>query len=127
MTIRIGDLQGEIRSMEFPWNGDVVKLSYKAGMITADFEDEVQTLVETKRTVGAAATFLSELLVEWDVQDNEKNPWPPTLEHLRTLAYTFTDRLVSAIVTDAGESQQPPNGHSEEPPPPNRAARRARN
>lgn len=127
MTIRINQLrESDVRPLTVPYEGDVVRLHYRPAIYTAEFEDGIQSLIQSGRQIGAVAKGLADIIVDWDVEDDDGNPWPPTLENLRTINGQFIDAIVTAIMADIQKPRLPPsNGHStEDLEPPTRRARR---
>lgn len=111
MPLKIGSLRGERRPLTVPFADDEVKLWYWPAVYTADFEDEVLTLLQSERNAGALATSLLELIDEWDVlEDDGVTPYELSEEHLRTVPATFTMALFTAINKDAAKNNPNPLG-----------------
>lgn len=98
-----------------------VVFSYDRNMLTTRLLADAQASDD----VLLLARLLAEILVGWDVTDNDGDPYPPTIENLAALPLDLLRQLlleISAVPTRAegnassGRSSTPPSAST--PPPP---------
>lgn len=104
--MKITSLQNRVRTIKVTLPDELgeIDLTYRA--ITSSLQDrfgENRKKYEDGNQVERAAADLADLIVSWDVADDD-GPVPPTLELLRT----FDLAILNALSTSITEAQFPP-------------------
>ena len=89
---------------EFTVEKHGVTATYRPGALTPSTQDKVMGLMETNRELVGFAKVLSQVLVGWDLQDDDGNPYPLTEGALGDLPGHFLADVVNAFF-----EQQRPN------------------
>jgi hypothetical protein len=108
MPVRLTHLAEQRRALEIPQGDDVIKVVYDPQGITPEAESRLMSAESSNRGWGPAiAETLAGILIEWDVEDGEGNPYPPTLNNLMHLKTAFLSVILNAVFTDVNPNPQP--------------------
>lgn len=71
--MRLSALKGQIRTLEIPVEGEEepVKVQYRPGDLTLEIADAMRAAVDQGVEERVVLVFLSEVLVSWDLEDEE--------------------------------------------------------
>lgn len=94
MPVSVQELADNQRTVPVPFDGEVVNVTYKPGLVTRDFLS--RTSMDDLDTIIAA---INALVVSWDVLD-KGDVYPPTIENLNKLGRRFLMVVLSGIVFD---------------------------
>ncbi len=106
MPITLDNLKQDRRTCTVEYGGETASLTYRPSGYTPEVEDRFQTFIESSRSANGFAGFLANILVEWDVLDDNGKMFPITLEDLRTLPARFLTSVVNAITADMREERE---------------------
>ena len=108
--MRLSDLAKDRRTVTVTVNGGTVSVTYRPGGITPQSEDALRELIAEQRAGASLVAMLSGILVEWDLQDDEGQPYPMDAESLRRLPTVFLSAIAEGISADLRPNQ--PSGGS---------------
>lgn len=106
MAIKISDLMQDERTCEMVFDGETAKITYRPSGYTPTTEDALQKGLETQRPSVGVASLLSELLLEWEVMDDDGQALPINLETLQRLPAGFLYSVMNAIIEDMTGAQE---------------------
>lgn len=98
--MRFSDLVQDERSFEMSVLNEPVEIVYRPSAYTPVVEDQVQTLMDSRRPGNGLAKMLSNVLIRWDILDDDGNEIEPTFDNLRQLPVPFLTDVVNAIGND---------------------------
>ncbi len=100
MGIRISHLSKDRRSIVIPVGDEALNIVYRPGGLTPETEDRLHELTEEQRGGAALVAFLRDLIVSWDLLDDQGKPLPVDETTLRLLPTGFLSMMVQTIVDD---------------------------
>lgn len=83
------------------FGGEVLHLSYRPGIITPAFGQEV-----VHDNASPVARLLEECLTKWDLEADDGEPYPITRDALMQLPSNFLAAVQDAIFTDLAPSKK---------------------
>lgn len=72
---------GARRTVSVTYDGETIEVTFKPAVVNADWQERIQGLEKNDQT--GYLKLLAEVLVAWDVLDDEGQPLPPTAELMR--------------------------------------------
>ncbi len=94
--LNVSDLQLESRECVVELGLDMeLKVTYDPNLITSN------TLLDLTKDSDELCQIVSEILISWDLTDNEKKPYPITHDNLANMPLKFVNKIFEAIITDA--------------------------
>lgn len=113
MGVKLADLQRDKRTIEFPVRvgesdtgeelTEQVTLTYRPSKYTGKTEKELNALGKDEWKSALGLTFITTLVISWDVQDEDDTPFPLEIERLSELPSSFVGECISAIADDMGK------------------------
>lgn len=91
--------------------GDVVVVKFDRNKITPAWIQESEQ--REKSDSQSLPKGLAEVILDWDVTDNDGSPYPPTAENLARLSYPVQAEILGAMVKAAVPSRAEGNDSSE--------------
>ncbi len=102
--MKLSSITRSTKTFTMEFDGESLEVTYRPGALTDALSDEYDKREEAAKTSeekGAAlAYFLSQVLVEWDVQDDHGKKIAPTEKFIATLPPRFRWRVFNAIYED---------------------------
>lgn len=96
MAISLTDMQVENKTFEMDFGkGKTLNITYDPNLITSDM------LTDMNMGVAETCKILSELILEWDLVDDEKKPVAPTEAFFNSLKIIVMNKILTAIFDDA--------------------------
>ncbi len=99
MPVSLTELTKDERSITLDIGDETLAVTYRPGSYTPELEDVMRSQNERLRPGNGLAAALSQLVIEWDLEDDGK-PVEVTLDTLRKLPVTFLTRVTNAITAD---------------------------
>ncbi len=106
MPVRIGNLVRDRRTVTIPIDDETITITYRPGGFTPDTEDRLREYADDQRGGAALVAMLADVLVEWDVLDDDGKPLRPTAENLRRLPTMFLGQVAQVIAEDMRPNPQ---------------------
>ncbi len=92
-----------------PDPSDIVGVVYRPGALTIEIADQLKELHDNPLAdLMVAEVMLLPLITSWDLEDDEGNQLPVSLEVMKTLPIEFLGRVLLEIRTDAIPDPQTP-------------------
>lgn len=111
----IAELVSESRTVQI----GPVTVDYNPQALTVARVEELAELDQSSVNVAHVRNVLGDLIVSWDLTDDDGTPLPPNAETLAKLPWAFLDLLATALITQLRPSRAEGNGSSpstNEPP-----------
>lgn len=104
MGIKISNIAKDERTFEYEFGGESAEITYRPGAVTTERMDTLRKMPadEGDRVI---CQFLSEILVRWDVLDDDGEQWPTTYEALTKLPLQFVGDVLLAIREDVAPGE----------------------
>lgn len=95
--MKLTELKAKTRQLVIPFESDSLTISYRPAAITLKiaYSDDI-------------AQVLNQVLVGWNLEDDEGRPYPTTVEALKNLPIEFLARVIRAILEDAAPNVMRP-------------------
>lgn len=106
MAIRFSDLEADQREIAVEFSGNEVKLTYRPSAYTPILEEKMMQSLESKRPYNGMAQVIADVVVEWDVLEDDGEMYPLEYEELRTLPSQFLMAVIEAITEDMSVSRE---------------------
>lgn len=103
MPIKLSKIGAKTRKTTATYDGDEVALTYRPGAFTPRVEARLSEAQEEGRVSQEVAAVLADVLVSWDVLDEDGKPLKPTAELLMDFPIDFLVGVTEAI----GEDMRP--------------------
>jgi hypothetical protein len=105
--MKLSTVKSERKKLTIPMEdlGDL-HLTYIPGMLTPEIEDELQESFEHPGSGRFATDFISRLVEEWDLLDDDDVPIPLTIEGLRPVPIPFLGDVLAAIREDMNPGEE---------------------
>jgi hypothetical protein len=91
-------------------DGDTLNVVFDANKITPAWVQKTQDA-----DVMAVARALADVLFEWDVTDEQGQPYPPTVENLAALSYPVETKIAMRLIEASSPSSEEGNDLSKQP------------
>lgn len=101
MPIRLADLTSKTRTVNVPYDGESIAVTYYPGRLTPATESRLNKANEDNRPASGVAAELALIMASWDVLDDKGKPEPVTAELLAQMPTRLLLAIVGAIGTDA--------------------------
>lgn len=106
MSIRVSDLRKSSQPASFEWEGEVCNIKFRPGAVTAQMQMSAAGLAvvgdDPKRIVEYVGDFvqaMTDLIVEWDIVDDDGEPLPITTETIGSFSLPFLYAMFGAIMS----------------------------
>lgn len=103
MPMTVAQLKGNLRTINVPYFGDNVVVTYRPGELTPASASEVNKEIEDGGGDNASIQMLCRCMVSWDVMEDKDKPLPITPENLAKMP----GPLLLAIQAAIGEDGSP--------------------
>jgi hypothetical protein len=100
-------------SVTFAYEDESLTVVFDRNKITQNWARKVRQAIETESVDEAVYAATLEILIDWDVVDDEGNKIPPSMEILSQLPLAAFGRLSEAIGNASVPSSEEGNGSSE--------------
>lgn len=102
MPIRLSELAAQRRELDVQFDGDVVKVVYLPGKMTMQMQQRANDAMQMPADQGnrELAQILSDLVVEWDVLEDEGKALPVTPDTISLLPLRFVTLLTKSLFAD---------------------------
>lgn len=117
MPIKLTDLKRDRRTLTIPivvgqdeLTNDVTEdlvLTYQPSKNTPRSEQAFNEALKDEWKSKAAIGFLTNMVVDWDLQDDGGDPYPITEDAMAELPQAFLTAIIKAIGDDMGKGQAP--------------------
>lgn len=111
MALKLAQLAANKATTSFPYLGETVNLTYIPSLITEEYLDTIQ---RTANTIDALSTNIVHVLSAWDVEEDDGNVMPLTVERLRSLDMSFLRTVFQAVMKEVAQGEA--NGTSPSTP-----------
>lgn len=108
VPIRVSALTADRRPVAIPIGGDTLNLTYKPSAINAVQEARELEEREKGRHLLAQARSLSEIILSWDLLDDEGQALPVSSDVIATFGIDIVSKLTRAILDDLLPNRTPP-------------------
>ncbi len=96
MALSLTDLQVSNKTFEMDFGGGkTLNITYDPNLITSDM------LTDMNLGVAETCKILSELIIEWDLLDDDKKPILPTEAFFTSLKIVVMNKILTALFDDA--------------------------
>ena len=112
MPVRVSALITDRKTTGIDFDGETLSVTYRPSAINAAQEERELADKATGHVVLAVNKSLAEMIVSWDLQDDEGNPLPVDEETLRPLGIDVVQRIYNGIIRDALPNRTPPGPSS---------------
>ena len=106
MPIRLSNLVKDIRTCQVVFGEEQANLTYRPSAYTPLLEDELQETMQENRPGNALAEMLANVLLSWEVLDDDGEEIRPTAEHLAKFPVGFLAEVVKTISEDLGAGEE---------------------
>jgi len=106
MPVRIGKLSANTATVAVEIDGETLNVVYRPSGLTPETEDRLQEMVKEQRGGASLIVLLREILVSWDLLDDNDQPLPVDERTLRGLPITLLSRVAEAISDDMRPNPQ---------------------
>jgi hypothetical protein len=100
MPIRLSDLSADRRTVKVPFGDDTLTLVCKPSALNAIQEARELEDRAVGRVVMSQARSLAELIISWDLLDDDGKPLPVSEEVLGGLGLDVSNKLYNAVLDD---------------------------
>jgi len=100
MAIKLSQIGTKTRTVTAAYDGDEVTLTYRPGAFTPRIEARLSEAQEQGRVSQEVAAVLADVLVSWEVLDDEGNALEPMAELLMDFPVDFLIAVTNAISED---------------------------
>lgn len=100
MPITLSDIKRDVRTTEVEYDGEVMEFSYKPSGYTEVVEDQFVGNMRGSYPVKAYVKLLANMLISFDLLDENGNALEPTNELLSVLPSRFLEAMFNAIMAD---------------------------
>lgn len=101
MGIRLSDVKNNSRNVVVPFGEYEVNVKYRPQAMTAVEEDVFQKMLTDESYVNACVQLILDIVIEWDVLDDDDQPLLITAEICReTLPVRFLREIVKVVMSD---------------------------
>lgn len=107
MGVRLSHLNHNRRSFVFRFEDEEMKITYRPASYTPELEAGMRQATDTPWQAEALAAFVSSLVDEWELLDDDGTQLPATVEVARTLPVVFLAEIVGAIGEDMKPGEAP--------------------
>lgn len=111
--MKVSALKSAVRRIQVPVPGEdqdapeeKVWVDYRPGELTLEVQDELKEAVDSGFESDAAFVILKRVLSAWDLQDDEGNPWPVTVEGIKKVPLIFLGAIMGGIEEDSRPNPQ---------------------
>lgn len=108
MPIRVSALTADRRTVKVSFGDDALTLTYRPSAVNAVQEARELEDREKGQHLMAQARSLAEIVVSWDLQDDDGQPLPVSADVLAPLGLDFTSKVTRAILDDLLPNRTPP-------------------
>ena len=108
MPIRFKDLKDKVRKVVVEWDDDTLAVEYRPGASTVETAIALQEAIKDEDgspTLAMVESF-QEMVVSWDLLDEDDKPYPITTETLRKLPTYFLVEIMHAIAEDQNPTKR---------------------
>lgn len=96
MALSLKDLRSDNKTFEMDFGeGKTLNITYNPNIISADM------LTDMSLGVNESCAIMSELVVDWDLVDNDGNKIKPTEDFFKSLGLAFVNPMLEAIFNNA--------------------------
>jgi hypothetical protein len=106
MPITLTALRNDRRETAVEYEGESAQIVYRPSAYTPETEDGLRGAVESGRPARGLATVLSQVLLEWEVVDDDGNLLPVTLELMMQMPNAFLVAISNAVSKDMGVASE---------------------
>ena len=103
MGVKLSQLGSKKREAQVEYGDDIVAITYLPGKFTPRVEARLNEAQAENKTSQEVAQVLSEVLVRWDVLDDNGKPLKPTAELMMDMPLSF----LTIIAKTLGEDMSP--------------------
>ena len=103
MPIRLSQVGKQQKTATVAYDGETVDIVYRPGAFTPRVEARINEAQKDSTVSQELAQILSEVIISWDVLDDDGQPLPPTIDLLMDLPLAF----LSAVSVGIGEDMRP--------------------
>lgn len=107
MPIRVSALVADHKPVAVVFGDDTLNLTYKPSAVNAVQEERELADRKEGRHLFALAQSLSEVIDSWDLQDDDGNALPPTVDTLKPLGLDALQKINRVILADLLPNQTP--------------------
>jgi len=100
-------------SVTFAYEDESLTVVFDRNKITQNWARRIRQAIETESVDEAVFAATLEILIDWDVVDDDGNKIPPSMEILSQLPIAAFERLSEAIGNASVPSSEEGNGSSE--------------
>lgn len=100
MPIRLSALTADRRTVKVPFGDDTLSLVYKPSAINAVQEARELEEREKGRHLLAQARSLSEIILSWDLVDDDAKPLPVSEDAIATFGLDVVSKITRSILDD---------------------------
>lgn len=99
MGIRISNIAKDERTFDYEFGGESATITYRPGVVTTERMDALREVPEDQGD-HVICQFLSEILVRWDVEEDDGSMWGTDYASLTRLPLQFIGDVLYAIRSD---------------------------
>lgn len=103
---KLSHLIKDSRPLTVDFDGQPLAIIYRPSAVTPTHHDETMDLLEKQRVGSALARTVSNILISWDLTDENGKPYPVTEKALRDLPMQLLSKVSVAIQDDIAPNAQ---------------------
>lgn len=118
MPLKLTDLQKDRRTITFAipigtneTTGEEVTeeltVTYRPSAYTGKTEKELNELLKGEWKSAMGLEFVHRLVVRWDLEGEDDQPYPTSIDALSELPSTFIGEVITSVANDMGKVRQP--------------------
>lgn len=100
MPIKLHEIQAETRSIDVEYLGHDLRIDYRPGMVTPEYESRLNAAMQANRPSAGLAEELARIVSGWDVLDEDDKPLPVNGENMAIMPMGLLRVIVEGIAAD---------------------------
>lgn len=106
MPIKLHELTENEATCQAEFMGETASVTYRPAAYTPELEEEIRECTNEDLPSNSLAVLLSEVLISWEVLDENGDKIPPEYENLRKMPTRFLAAVVRAINEDQNPEEE---------------------
>lgn len=100
MAIKLSDLKKDIRAVEIPVGGEMLRVEYHPNAYTPELEEKAQAAMKDSRSHDLFYAMLPPVLHSWDLEQDDGTPLPIDVSGVKQVPIVILTSIMMAITDD---------------------------
>ena len=98
MSIKLSQIKDRERTVsDFMFAGETIEFTYRVGAYTSLLETTLDKTLKEGLPGNSTSLLLADMIITWDVLNDDGTEYEPTLENIQALSIDFQDAVLSRI------------------------------